>query len=40
MATDGEVPTGEEEAVLSTTAWSASQAVAVSGGWPAAEPPG
>jgi hypothetical protein len=37
IGTDGELPVGGEEAILSTTAWHTSRAPAVSGGWPAAE---
>jgi hypothetical protein len=39
IGTDGELPVGDEEAIFSTTVWPTSQAPAVSGGWPAAEPP-
>jgi hypothetical protein len=38
IGADGELPAGGEEAIFKHTAWPAGQA-AVSGGWPAAEPP-
>ena len=40
IGTDGELPAGDEQAIFKPTAWPASQALAVCGGWPAAEPPG
>ncbi len=38
IGADGELPAGDEEAIFKHYVWPTSQA-AVSGGWPAAEPP-